>query len=121
MVECPYDIGLAKARAISLLEQSPPTAIVAGNDIIAQGVLFACQALGVDVPRKMSVVGIGDFRGSAAIEPRLSTVRLPARTIGRLAADAILTLRTGIGFRDTLRREVPFEWVERDSTAPPEL
>ncbi|MEM6986370.1 MAG: substrate-binding domain-containing protein, partial [Pseudomonadota bacterium] len=119
LIECPYDISQAKARAKELLSNSPPTAIVAGNDVIAQGVLYACQALKVAVPEQISVVGIGDFRGSAAIEPRLSTVRLPARKIGRIAADTILTLRTGVGFQEPSRQAVPFEWIERDSTAPP--
>lgn len=119
LIECPYDIGLAKARALEMLKASPPSAIVAGNDVIAQGVLYACHALGITVPDEVSVAGIGDFRGSAAIEPRLSTVRLPARTIGRTAADAMVTLRSAFSFREPIRQAVPFEWIERDSTAPP--
>ena len=121
LIDCPYDIDQAKSRAMALLSSDAPSAIVAGNDVIAQGVLYACQALGVPVPGRVSVVGIGDFRGSAAIEPRLSTVRLPARTIGRSAADVIVAMSGGNPFRLPSRQEVPFEWIERDSTAPPRV
>ncbi len=119
LIDCPYDINQAKTRAMALLRKDPPSAIVAGNDVIAQGVLYACQAVGVSVPDQVSVVGIGDFRGSSAIEPRLSTVRLPARTIGRSAADTIVAMSGGNPFRVASDQEVPFEWIERDSTAPP--
>ncbi|MEM9602282.1 MAG: LacI family DNA-binding transcriptional regulator [Pseudomonadota bacterium] len=119
LVACPYDVNQAKSRAASLLATDAPTAIVAGNDVIAQGVIYACQARGIAVPQTLSVVGIGDFRGSAAIEPQLSTVRLPARTIGRRAADAMVSLPSDVGFKEPMRQCVPFEWIERDSTAPP--
>ncbi len=85
---CPYDSLEAKRVALDLLQSdSPPTAIIGCNDVIAHGVLHAARKLRIDVPETLSVVGIGDFKGSAAMEPELTTMRLPARRIGRLAAD----------------------------------
>jgi len=90
LVHCPYDIGEAKKIAMDLLAKQTPTAIVCGNDIISHGVLYACQALGISVPKQLSIIGIGDFRGSAYMEPSISTVRLPALRIGTLAAEALV-------------------------------
>lgn len=96
--ECHYDVGDAKQIVQRWLSgERRPTAIVAGNDIIAQGAIYAAQSLGRRVPGDLSVVGIGDFRTSAHIEPALTTVRIPARRIGRAAADEIVRLINGEG------------------------
>ncbi len=92
LLSCPYDIGESKAFAEPLLRDNRPSAILCCNDVIAHGVVYACQGLGLSLPRDVSVAGIGDFRGSEHMEPGLTTVRLPARRIGRLAADTLLTM-----------------------------
>ncbi len=118
LLDCPYDLGEAKARASKMLQGDCPTAVLCGNDIIAQGVIFACIAKGVSVPGKLSVVGIGDFRGSAHIEPGLSTVRMPARRIGVEAADAVVHLSDNVqSDRLPMRRLLTHRWVERGSAA----
>ena len=116
---CPYDIGEAKTLAAKLLKERRPTAVVCGNDVIAHGVLYASQALGLAVPEQLSVVGIGDFRGSAHMEPGLTTVRIPARQIGRLAADAIVEMSETRQPPDPARRAIEISFVERSSTGPP--
>ncbi|ASJ74692.1 LacI family DNA-binding transcriptional regulator [Granulosicoccus antarcticus] len=114
---CPYDMATAKSVAIQLLENNPPTAFVCGNDIIAHGVIHAATRLGIKVPAQVSVVGIGDFRGSSAIEPPLTTVRLPACRIGQLAAEALIDK---LSFRDGAIRPdhvLPTQLMLRESTA----
>ena len=97
-ITCPYDIRLSKEliarelQAQDRQEGSRPSAILAGNDVIAQGAMFAAASLGIAVPDDLSVIGIGDFRGSDAFEPGLTTVRIPARRIGQLAADALVEM-----------------------------
>lgn len=86
--EAPYSVSQAKQAALSLLtERSRPTALLCGNDVIAQGALFAAQSLGLKVPNDLSIIGIGDFKGSADVEPGLTTIRIPAETIGKLAGE----------------------------------
>ncbi len=119
VLNCPYDMGVAKALALQMLADDPPTAIVCGNDVIAHGVIFAAIALGMNVPRDLSVVGIGDLRGSAELEPGLTTVRLPARQIGRLAADAIVDMSENGAPPDPFRRRVDVTFTDRASTAAP--
>jgi LacI family transcriptional regulator, galactose operon repressor len=87
-----YSVSASKRDMLALLEQPRhPTAIICGNDILATGVLYGVAASGLSVPRDISVVGIGDFKGSSEIEPALTTVRLPALRIGREAGTALAT------------------------------
>ena len=118
-LDCPYDMGAAKALAMRLLSDDPPTAVVCGNDVIAHGVVFAASALGLDVPCDVSVVGIGDLRGSAELEPGLTTVRLPAKRIGSLAADCIVAMSESGAPPDPYRRIVDVTLTQRASTAVP--
>lgn len=118
ILSCAYDIGEAKALAGNLFVENPPSAVICGNDVIAQGVMYAAHALGLDVPGKVSVAGIGDFRGSAQIEPGLTTIRMPARRIGSLAADAIINM-SETGFPPhKFNQRIEFSFIQRGSTGP---
>lgn len=91
----PYSLAQAKSVVLDLLAQpARPTAILCGNDVIAQGAVFGAQEAGVQVPQALSVIGIGDFNGSGEIHPGLTTIRIPATEIGRVAgtwfAEAII-------------------------------
>lgn len=87
-IESTYSIADAKEAATKILEgQNRPTAILCGNDVLAVGVLYAARRCGLQIPKDLSIIGIGDFKGSGEFEPGLTTVRLPAREIGRLAGE----------------------------------
>jgi LacI family transcriptional regulator len=78
-------------RAAVLLKLDPrPTAIFAGNDEMAAGVLHAAWQLGVRVPEDLSVVGFDDFEIARRLWPRLTTIRTPTREIGRLAIERLM-------------------------------
>jgi LacI family transcriptional regulator len=84
-----YESGLAGAEI--LLSRSPrPTAIFASNDEMAAGVYRAARDLGLDVPRDLSVVGFDDGPIAGRLTPPLTTVRLPIRDIGRMAAGKLI-------------------------------
>ena len=95
-VESTYSIADAKSAALRLL-RSPqrPSGVLCGNDVLAMGVLYAARACKINIPEDLSVVGIGDFKGSNEVEPALTTVRLPAREIGRLAGNYLSRSITG--------------------------
>ena len=89
--EAPYSIAEAKTACAALFAQHPrPTAILCGNDVIAQGAVFAAGQVGLKIPKDVSIIGIGDFRGSGEMEPPLTTIRIPARGIGRAAGEQIV-------------------------------
>ena len=117
LISCPYDIGEAKRLVRQLVSgKRPPTAIVCGNDIIAHGACYACYAEGVRIPDDISIVGIGDFRGSAHLEPGLTTIRMPARRIGRMAASSLVQM-SDTGFPpDPFNQQVEVELKDRGST-----
>ncbi|MEX3015491.1 LacI family DNA-binding transcriptional regulator [Gymnodinialimonas hymeniacidonis] len=87
-----YSISASKRDTEKLLSRTDiPTALICGNDILATGALYGAKAAGFSVPDDVSIVGIGDFKGSAEIEPPLTTVRLPAKRIGEEAASALVS------------------------------
>ncbi len=117
-LEAPYSISEAKRGALRLLGQARrPTAVLCGNDIIAQGVLYAAKHLGLGVPEDLSVMGIGEFKGSSEIEPSLSTIRIPAKRIGTLAADHIAAAVTGEN-DGSVARKCRLRVMARQSTGP---
>ena len=118
VITSPYDVGEAKKLTRKLMTGQPPTAVICGNDIIARGALYACQALNVAVPEDVSLVGIGDFRGSEHMEPGLTTVRLPARRIGQIAADTVLTMSETGRPPEPFHRRIELSLIERGSTGP---
>ncbi len=109
MSEAPYSVAQAKQAAIRLLSgPARLTALLCGNDVIAQGAVYGAQKCGLRVPGDVSIIGIGDFKGSADIEPGLTTIRIPAETIGMLAGQrftAYITSETREQFRLRCRLE----------------
>jgi LacI family transcriptional regulator len=89
--ECNFDASEGAVGLEQLVVSSPrPTAIFCANDVLAMGALFACQRLGLEVPRDLSIVGFDDLPITATTWPSLSTVRVPAVEMGRMVGDAIL-------------------------------
>ncbi len=118
-LEAPYSIAEAKRACTELLEHAPrPTAILCGNDIIAQGVLYAARHHGVRVPEDLSIMGIGDFNGSGEIEPSLSTIRIPAKRIGILAAE-LITSSVATQSDEVTATNCKLKVLSRASTAAP--
>ena len=95
-----------------------PSAIFAGADITAMGVLEAARRLGLSVPRDLSVVGFDDTVLARSASPNLTTVHQPIADIGRTAVSALLRLARGESFA-TKRVELATHLIIRDSTAPP--
>ncbi len=118
-VRCSYNLAEAKGIALQLLSTNPPTAIVCGNDIIAHGVIYAAQQQGLSIPEELSVVGIGDFPGSAEISPALTTVRIPAKRIGQLAAASLVELSVSDRHEHSLNRVIETALLVRQSTCTP--
>ncbi|MGC4108408.1 MAG: LacI family DNA-binding transcriptional regulator [Thermomicrobiales bacterium] len=69
-----------------------PEAIFATSDAMAVGVLRAAQSLGLRVPGDLAVMGFDGFEDDLLESHRLSTVRQPARAIGRGAVELLIDL-----------------------------
>lgn len=95
----------------------PPTAIFAGNDQMALGVLHAAHERGLRVPEDLSVVGFDDSDEALAFWPALTTVHQNFDEVGRKATTQLLALIDG----EPVERQkilIPTRLVVRDSTGP---
>jgi LacI family transcriptional regulator len=96
------------------------TAIFAFNDVSAIGAIRAVREAGLRVPQDVSIVGFDDVQSAAFQNPGLTTVRQPLRTMGTLAAEAILRQIASPTERPSSRQVVVDpELIVRESTCPP--
>lgn len=93
------------------------TAVFAGNDTMALGVLRALHERGVDVPGQVSVVGFDDVPEAAYYWPGLTTVSQQFSVLGRTAVE--LTLRALGGESRPASDLVRPDLVARGSTTAP--
>ena len=102
-------------RTLELFHLNPrPTAMVAGNEAIAFGILRACRFLGVVVPQALSVVSVDDLQATLAT-PALTSIHQPTIEMGRMAAR--LLKERWLNRNGPPRSELlPVRLVVRDST-----
>ncbi len=102
----PFDPTLIVEREYSLMEgkeamrrlltlPEPPTAVFAASDVLAMGALAGAREQGIRVPEDISVVGYDDIDFAAYCNPPLTTVRVPAYEMGRLAVKVLVSLIRG--------------------------
>jgi DNA-binding LacI/PurR family transcriptional regulator len=92
-----------------------PTALVCDGDILAAGACKAARGLGLQVPADLSVSGFDDLSLATALDPELTTVRLPAESVGARGMTALLALLDGAPAPGD---ELPVRLVVRASTGP---
>jgi len=112
---CALDVRDARDAALrALTAPGPrPTALLCDGDVLAAGACKAARALGLDVPTALSVSGFDDLSLATAIDPELTTVRLPAEDVGASGMTALLALLDGA---PAPTHELPVELVVRGST-----
>jgi LacI family transcriptional regulator len=76
--------GHAAGRAIAAMADRP-SAVFAGNDMMAVGCLAAFAEAGLDVPRDIALAGFDDIPMARYLRPALTTVRMPIAELGALA------------------------------------
>lgn len=116
-VPAPLDVhGARRAAEGALTGPGPrPTALVCDDDIVAAGACKAVRRLGLRVPEDVSVTGFDDLALATAVEPELTTVRLPAEQVGERGMAALLAVLDG---RRPEGGDIPVELMARGSTAP---
>lgn len=102
--------------ALRLLRQGGvrPSVIFAMNDLMAAGALDAINACGLRVPRDISLLGFDNREVSGYLTPRLSTVNINLKEIGRTAARMAIDRLKGLPLADT-HTVIPSELVFRDT------
>lgn len=109
--------GVNGLKALLQLDKAP-TAIFAGSDTIALGILGEAGRHGIRVPEDLSLIGFdGTNQGEESV-PSLSSVAQPLEEMGRAALRSVLRQARG-EVLDSHRVELATQLIVRDSTAPP--
>lgn len=106
--------GFQHGQTLMQLE-TPPTAIVTSNDVMAFGVMDAAKAAGLTIGKDLSIIGFDDVHMASQTYPRLTTVRQPMAEMGETALELLITLLEGRKAL-SMRRELPTELIIREST-----
>ncbi len=103
-----------------LLAGQAPSAIVAGNDLTAIGILHRAYDGGLRVPDDLSIVGFDDILIAEYTQPALTTVAVPRTEIGKAAFQALWAMMHD---PEAAGREFPLgtRLVTRQSSANPRL
>ena len=96
IIETRYEIeNGADAFARLMVQDTPPTAVLCGNDVLAAGAIREAKEMGLRVPQDVSITGFDDIELARIVTPPLTTVRVPHREMGRKAAHALIDMVEG--------------------------
>ncbi|GGL70100.1 LacI family DNA-binding transcriptional regulator [Wenxinia marina] len=101
-----------------LLDRNPrPDALIVTNDTMAMGAYRAIHERGLKIPQDIAVASFNDISAARFLSPPLTTVRLPAETIGRQAVDLLAERFAGRDLARQVNIETKIVW--RGSTRAP--
>ena len=100
-------LGYEAAMRLMTHRADRPTALLAASNVMALGVLQACNDLAIACPEEVSIAGIDDVPWSSVIRPRITMAVQPvadmARVASRMLMDRIATADPqAIPFRDVI-------------------
>lgn len=88
--ELSLDSGSDYARHVLGKRGQKCTAVFAGNDLMAIGILNYCREYGIRVPEKLSLIGFDDIALSKSALINLTTVQQPAAAMSSLVAERVV-------------------------------
>lgn len=113
-----YEVDQARTDAAALFSVTPmPTAVFAGSDAIALGILYQARERGIAIPNQLSLVGFDGMPITELLQPALTTIGQPIDSLGRLGAERLIAAINGDGpaVSETIR--LPVSLVVRASVA----
>lgn len=79
-------------QANELLELStPPTAIFAGNNLIALGAIQAIRDQGLDIPNDISIVSFDNREWTYLMQPKITVATQPTFEMGKKSAEILIS------------------------------
>ncbi len=106
-----------KAGRRFLQRPNRPTAVFAGNDDMAAGVMMVAHQLDLRIPMDLSVAGFDDTPVAHQIWPALTTVRQPIRAMAQQATQLLLDRARG-GDTGAASKALSSSLILRESTGP---
>jgi LacI family transcriptional regulator, galactose operon repressor len=95
----------------------PPTAIIAGSDLMALAALQAIRDAGLQPRRDVALVGFDDLEAAALAHPPLTTIRQDRQELGTIAATRAIELIEASDRRPPRATVLPVELVVRASSS----
>ncbi|MBD3921063.1 LacI family DNA-binding transcriptional regulator [Paenibacillus sp. PR3] len=89
-----YSSGYSMAKELMALP-TPPTAILAMNDLMAGGAIDACREINVNIPEQLSVIGFDNREFSGYYSPKITTVDIPLQAMGSRAIAMLIEILDG--------------------------
>jgi LacI family transcriptional regulator len=106
--------GYAGMQAI-LQKGELPSAVFAGNDLMAIGAMNAIRESGLKIPDGIAVMGFDDIAAARMVSPALTTIRQCQDEIGKRAAALLIARLNQDAPLHGRVIEMPFELIVRDS------
>jgi LacI family transcriptional regulator, xylobiose transport system transcriptional regulator len=103
-----------------LRDEERPTAIFAGSDLQALGVLEVARARGLHVPDDLSIVGYDDIPMARWVSPTLTTIHQPLKRMAEEASRLIIRMNKA-PLDSVPRMDLATSLVVRESTARPRV
>ena len=94
-----------------------PDGVFANNDVSAYGAMQAIKEAGLKIPDDIAVIGFSNWRFSALVEPKLSTILQPGLEIGKAAAKILIDhLDNKEDSGEPITKILPTELIVRESS-----
>ncbi len=91
-----FDVGREMTlRLLDLPAQNRPTALIALNDTMAIGAMYAARERGLEVGRDLAIIGFDDAPMVQYLYPPLSSIRQPIAEAGRKCVEMLVTCLEG--------------------------
>ena len=93
VIEVPYEIENGATAFATLMQANPkPTVVMCGNDVLAAGAINKANEMGLAIPDDVSITGFDDIELASILHPPLTTVHVPHREMGRIAAQELINM-----------------------------
>lgn len=92
-----------------------PSAILAGSDYIALGLIRGPRDLGIGVPDEISIMGCESIIFAEYMEPPVTTLSFPKKEKGTMATEMLITMIEDSEFAPEPRTLLETSIVERES------
>jgi LacI family transcriptional regulator len=89
IIDAPYDHVAAADAVAGQLPELDATALFATDSVVTHGAFRALQRLGVRVPDELSFVGFDDQDWTTLVNPQITVLTQPLRSLGLAAADLL--------------------------------
>jgi LacI family transcriptional regulator len=97
LVETTYSIDNGEKAFHQLMTgEKAPTVVMCGNDVLAIGALRGAVALKLNVPQDVAITGFDDIELASIAPVPLTTVHVPHRRMGQIAARTLMDALNGL-------------------------